>query len=146
MWGAVQDPVRGLGILGFVIVPARPLAPPAVYMVRRDGPDFLAQARRGTELRVFATLALGIRAYQNRSYEQSVPMLCQGAYELDALLKKPASASDAPVRSEQQTLLTKVRTIISDAIRQAQSNPGSRYMLLRPASDNTFACPIAGGS
>ncbi len=146
VWGAVQDPVRERGILGFVLVPARPLAPPAVYVVRRDGRDFLAQAKRGTELRVFAPLALGIRAYQNRRYEESVPLLCQGAHELDTLLKKPASAADAPLRADQQTLLTKVRTVIDDAITRARSNPESRYMLLRPAPDNRFACPAAGGS
>jgi hypothetical protein len=146
VWGAIQDPATGQGVLGFVLVPARPLSPPAVFMVRRSAPNFLTQAKRGLELRAFAPLALGIRAYQNKLYEESVPNLCQGAHELDGMLKMSGATMDAALRSAEEKLLITTRTTASDAIKQARTDPHSRYGILRPQADGTFVCPTAGGS
>lgn len=143
VWGAANDPAHRRGLLGFVLVPAWELTPPAVYIVSRNAADFLQEAKRGAELRAFAPLALGIRAYRNQQYNESIPPLCQGVHELDALLASPPGALEDPLRADLTTLLTNVRKIVSEAIKAARAKEGSRYILLRPGADGRFTCPTA---
>lgn len=143
VWGAADDPTRGR--LGFVLVPAWKLTPPAVYVIRTGSSDFLAQARRVTEFRVFAPLALGIRAYQNQHYTEAIPPLCKGVHELDTLLVGPVSPAEKALRENENSLRTGVNKLISDAIARARVAPDSRYRLLQPPADGQFSCPGVGG-
>lgn len=140
VWGAAEDPATGRGSLGFVLVPAWKPALHTVYVVRREGPNFLAQAKRGTELRVFAPLSIGIRTYKNQKYGDAIAPLCQGITELQALLTNQMPAADPALRANEASLLLSVRQIASDAIAKARA-PGNRFMLLKPGADGQFACP-----
>jgi hypothetical protein len=141
VWGAVEDSAASQGSLGFVLVPAWKLTPSAVYVVPRNGASFLDQAKQGTELRAFAPLVRGIRAYRNNAYDESIPLLCRGAQQLEALLQKPSQPGEAALRAAEQSLLTNVGKIVSDAITKARVTPGSRYLLLRPTAQGQFSCP-----
>lgn len=142
VWGTAEDPARGL--LGFVLVPAWKLAPPAVYVIRTDRSSFLNQARHATELRVFAPLALGIRKYQNRQYDEAISPLCQGGRELEKVLAGAPQPSETQLRTDESALLSNVRKLISDAITKARLTPGNRYLLLKPQADGQFSCPKTG--
>jgi hypothetical protein len=141
VWGVPEDSVGGGGSLGFVLVQARTLAPPAVYTVPRKGQDFLAQAKLGTELRMFAPLALGMREFGNKNFEGSVPLLCQGMHELNTVVSGPIKATEVALRANETLLLTKLHKVVSDAIVGARVKSNSRYKLLQPAADGLFACP-----
>jgi hypothetical protein len=140
VWGVADDPANGRGVLGFVLVPAWQLTPPAVYVVKRGGASFLTEAKRGAELRAFAPLALGIRSYRNLQYDDAIPLLCQGTHQLDVLLANP-SAIDPSLQSDVTKLLANVRKLTSDAIKSARRAPGSRYGLLQPTASGEFTCP-----
>jgi hypothetical protein len=142
VWGVAEDGVSGGGgSLGFVLIQARTFSPLAVYTVRRDGHDFLAQAKLGTELRVFAPLALGMREFSNKHFEASIPLLCQGIHELSGLVSGPVRATEATLRADEKLLLTNLRKVVSDAIVGARIKTSSPYALLHPTTDGQFACP-----
>jgi hypothetical protein len=146
VWGSVDDPVGGRGSLGFVLVPARSVAPPALFVVRRSGRDFLSQAQQGAVLEMFAPIAIGIHDYQNRKFEDAVPNLCEGINKLQDSVNSSRLANDLAALEEQNKLLIAVRRVVSDAIRQARSDSRSRYQLVSPGSDGQFPCPFAGGA
>jgi hypothetical protein len=141
VWASVEDPAVKRSVLGFVLVPTSAMASKAVYTMPRAGADFLAEARLGTELRVFAPLALGLRAYKNQRYEDSIGPLCQGIHQLGVVLGGAARPEEAALRADEQVLLGAVRKIAADAIAKAHANPQSPYSLWTPGSDGAFACP-----
>jgi hypothetical protein len=146
VWGVLQDSTQGQGSLGFVLVPARTFSSPAVYLVSTSrGTDLLAQTRKGLELRVFGPLALGMREYQNKRYEASIPLLCQGAHDLSTLLKRNG-VTDAAARVDQETLLKQLTGVVDTAVKNARKDPTSKYQLLTPNAQNGFECPASGGS
>ena len=145
VWGAVEDPVREQGALGFVLVPARQVSPPAVFVFRRTGGSFLSQADQGAKLQVFTPVVLGLIDYQNLKYEDAIPNLCQGQHKLTDIINSADPNADPQSLTDQKKLLSELRRIISDAITKGRSDPGSRYQLLKPGADHTFSCPVAGG-
>jgi hypothetical protein len=145
VWGAVEDPVREQGALGFVLVPARQVSPPAVFVFRRTGGSFLSQAGQGAKLQVFTPVVLGLIDYQNLKYEEAIPNLCEGQHKLTDVINSASPSADPQSLPDQKKLLAELRRITSDAIMKARSDPGSRYQLLKPGPDHTFSCPLAGG-
>ena len=139
VWGVLDDPAKGSGSLGFALVPARPIAPPAVYVV--PSANLLNSLRQGKQMSAFAPLVLGIRQYQNRNYADAVPRLCAGTQQLNAVSTAPSALGDAAFVTRQQELMKKVREITDSAIREARKTPGSPFGLWNPASDGTFVCP-----
>lgn len=139
VWGVLQDSEKGSGSIGFALVPARPLAPPAVYVV--PSANLLNSLRQGKQMSAFAPLVLGIRQYQNRNYANAVPLLCTGSQQLDSVLQGQSGLGDPAFRTRQQDLMTRVKQITDSAIREARKAPGSPYQVWTPASDGTFACP-----
>jgi len=139
VWGVLDDPAKGSGSLGFALVPVRPIAPPAVYVV--PGANLLNSLRQGKQMGAFAPLVLGIRQYQNRNYADAVPLLCAGTQQLNSVLTGPSALGDAAFVTRQQELMKKVKEITDSAIREARKTPGSRFGLLNPTSDGTFVCP-----
>jgi hypothetical protein len=139
VWGVLEDPSRGSGTIGFALVPARPLIPPAVYVL--PSANLLNSFRQGKQMSAFAPLVLGIRHYQNKKHADAVPLLCGGAQQLEAVLSGQNALGDPPFRARQQALLKKVKEVTDSAIREARKAPGSPFALLSPGSDGTFACP-----
>ena len=131
--------MKGSGSIGFALVPARPLAPPAVYVVPSD--NLLSSLRRGKQMSAFAPLVLGIRQYQNRNYADAVLLLCTGTQQLDSVLGGQAALGDTAFRARQQALMKKVKEITDAAIREAKKAPDSPYQVWTPSIDGTFACP-----
>ena len=139
VWGVLDDPATGSGSLGFALVPARPITPPAVYVIPIT--DLLTSLRQGRQMSAFAPLVLGIRQYQNKNYADAVPLLCAGTQQLDSILTGPAALGDVAFRARQQELVKKVKEIIDTAIREARKRPGSPFELWNPSSDGAFVCP-----
>jgi len=139
VWGVLDDTVKGSGSIGFALVPARPLAPPAVYVV--PSANLLNSLRQGKQMSAFAPLVLGIRQYQNRNYSDAVLLLCAGTQHLDSVLHGQTALADASFRTRQQELMKKVREITDSAIKEARKAPDSPYQVWTPSSDGTFACP-----
>jgi hypothetical protein len=139
VWGVLDDAAKGSGSIGFALVPARPLAPPAVYVV--PSANLLNSLRQGKQMSAFAPLVLGIRQYQNKNYADAVLLLCTGTQQLDSVLHGQAGLGDTAFRARQRELMRKVREITDSAIREAKKTPDSPYQVWTPASDGTFACP-----
>ena len=139
VWGVLDDPAKGSGSLGFALVPARPIAPPAIYVIRID--DLLTSLRQGKQMSAFAPLVLGIRQYQNRNYADAVPLLCAGTQQLKSILTGVAAPGDSTFRAHQQDLLQRISTITDSSIKEARKAPGSPFALLSPNSSGTFVCP-----
>lgn len=139
VWGMLDDPVKGSGSLGFALVPARPIAPPAVYVV--PSANLLNSLRQGKQMSAFAPLVLGIRQYQNKNYADAVPLLCAGTQQLNSVLTGQSALGDDAFRTRQRELMKKVKEITDSAIREARRTPGSPFGLWNPTSDGTFLCP-----
>ena len=139
VWGVLDDPAKGSGSLGFALVPARPIAPPAIYVIRID--DLLTSLRQGKQMSAFAPLVLGIRQYQNKNYADAVPLLCAGSQQLNSILAGRAAPGDATFRVGQQALIQKISAITDNSIKEARKTPGSPFALLSPNSSGTFVCP-----
>jgi hypothetical protein len=139
VWGVLEDPTRGSGSIGFALVPARPIAPPAIYVVPSS--NLLSSLRQGKQMSAFAPLVLGIRQYQNRNYADAVPLLCAGTQQLNSVLHGQSALGDAAFFTHQQELMKKVKEIADSAIREARKTPGSAFGLWNPSSDGTFVCP-----
>lgn len=140
VWGSAEDVAGGHAMLGFVLVPAWTTSLHSVYVVHRDGHNFLEEAKRGAELRVFAPLSIGLRTYRNKSYEDAIAPLCQGISELQVLLSQPSAGADPALQASEANLLAHASLIASDAIAHART-PHSRFMLLKPDANGQFACP-----
>jgi hypothetical protein len=139
VWGVLDNPARGSGSLGFALVPARPISPPAVYVV--PSTNLLNSFRQGKQVSAFAPLVLGIRQYQNRNYADAVPLLCAGTQQLSSVLGGHSTLTDAAFLSRQQELMKRVKQITDSAIREARKTPGSAFVLWKPTSDGSFVCP-----
>jgi hypothetical protein len=139
VWGVMDDPTRGSGSVGFALVPARPIAPPAVYVIPVN--DLLTSFRQGKKMSAFAPLVLGIRQYQNKNYADAVPLLCAGTQQLASVLTGQGALGDTRFRARQQELIERIKEISDDAIREARKMPRSPYALLTPSSDGSFTCP-----
>jgi hypothetical protein len=134
-WGVLEDPARGSGRIGFALIPAGSLAPPAVLMVPSDNLlDQMVQAKRMSSI---APLVLGIRHYQNKEYAAAVLPLCAGAKQISALLAVPM---DTNLKASEENLLRKVKEITNAAIGEAAKTDRS-FALWPKASDGTFQCP-----
>ena len=139
VWGVLEDPARGSGTIGLALVPARPFAPPAVYVFPIT--NLLNSLRQGKQMSAFVPLVLGIRHYQNKRYADAVPLLCRGTQQLEAVLGGQNALGDPAFRARQQELIKKVRGATDSAIREARKAPSSPFAVLSPTSDGTFACP-----
>jgi hypothetical protein len=139
VWGVLDNSAKGSGAIGFALVPARPLAPPAVYVV--PSPNLLNSLRQGTQVSAFAPLVLGIRRFQNHAYAEAVPLLCSGMGQLAPVLNDQSALSDPAFRTRQQALVASLNGIINSSIVEARKISGSPYNLLTPANNGTFACP-----
>jgi hypothetical protein len=139
VWGVLNDPAKGSGSLGFALIPAHSLAPPAVYVI--PSANLLNSLRQGRQMSAFAPLVFGISQYQNRNYASAVPLLCAGTQQLNSVLTGQSALGDAAFLSHQQELMKKVREITDKAVREARKTQGSPFGLWNPASDGTFVCP-----
>ena len=139
VWGVLNDPAKGSGSLGFALIPAHSLAPPAVYVI--PSANLLNSLRQGRQMSAFAPLVFGISQYQNRNYANAVPLLCAGTQQLNSVLTGQSALGDAAFLSRQQELMKKVREITDKAVREARKTQGSPFGLWNPASDGTFVCP-----
>ena len=139
VWGVLEDPARGTGKIGFALLPARPLAAPAVYFV--PSTNMLSALRQGQQMTAFAPLVLGIRRYQDQHYDEAVPLLCKGTKQLNALVSGASALGDATFRARQQELLVKIKTMTDDAVLKAGNIPGSNVAASKAANGGTFACP-----
>jgi hypothetical protein len=139
VWGVLDGPAKESGSLGFALVPAHSIAPPAVYVI--PSANLLSSLRQGRQLGAFAPLVFGISQYQNGNYASAVPLLCAGSRQLDLMVTGQSAFGDTAFLSRQQQLLKKVRELTDKAIKEARKTPGSAYGALTPTSDGTFACP-----
>ena len=139
VWGVLDDPAKGSGSLGFALVPARPIVPPAVYVI--SSANLLNSLRQGKQMSAFAPLVLGIRQHQNRNYADAVPLLCAGMQQLNSVFSGQSALGDGALLTRQQELMKKVKEITDSAIREARKTPGSPFGLWNPTSDGTFVCP-----
>jgi len=138
VWGVLDDPAKGSGSLGFVLIPAHALAPPAVYVVPTA--NLLNSLRAGRQMTAFAPLVLGISQYQNGHYAEAVALLCAGSQQLTSVVAGQSALGGGAFQSRQQDLMKKVREITDKAIREARKTPGSPFLTWKPTSDGTFAC------
>jgi hypothetical protein len=137
VWGSLEDPVKGSGSIGFVLVPARPLAPPAVYVV--PSANLLSSLRQGRQMSAFAPLVLGISRYQNQDYPGAVSLLCAGAQQVNSVLNQPAAAANPAFLTQQRALMQKVKEMTDNAIREARKKDSSFEVY--PISDGIYVCP-----
>ena len=79
VWGAIENQSTGDGEFGFVLVPTRSIAPPAVFVVKDNFNGKLDSIlKRNKQRQAFAPVVLGTRYYQNHNYLEALPLLCQG--------------------------------------------------------------------
>ena len=135
VWAALDTPARQSGTLGFALVPAHSIVPPAVFVV--PSANLLTSLRQGRQVGAFAPLVFGISQFQNRNYAAAAPLLCAGMQQLAG----PSALSNPAFLSGQQDLLNRVRGMADKAIQEARKTPGSPYATLTPAADGTFVCP-----
>jgi hypothetical protein len=139
VWGVVDGPAKESGSIGFALVPAHSIAPPAVYVI--PSANLLNSLRQGRQMSAFAPLVFGISQYQNRMYANAVPLLCDGTQQLNLVITGQSTLGDAAFLSRQQELLKKVGEMTDKAIREARKTPNSPYAQWNPSSDGTFVCP-----
>jgi hypothetical protein len=145
VWGVVDGPAKKSGSLGFALVPAHSIAPPAVYVI--PSANLLNSLTQGRQLSAFAPLVFGISQFQNAKngdntkYSSAIPLLCAGTQQLNLVITGQSALGDAVFLSRQQELLKKVRGMTDEAIREARKTPNSPYLQWSPTSDGTFVCP-----
>ncbi|HEY4355005.1 MAG TPA: hypothetical protein VGN16_04590 [Acidobacteriaceae bacterium] len=139
VWGALDNPTKGSGTLGFALIPAHSIAPPAVFIISSD--NLLNSLRQGRQIGAFAPLVSGISQYQNRNYAGAIPLLCAGTQQLTPVLSGQAAFGDAAFLSRQQALMKRVREMTDAAVKEARKTQGSPFSLWSPSSDGTFVCP-----
>jgi hypothetical protein len=139
VWGVLDGPAKESGSLGFALVPAHSIAPPAVYVI--PSTNLLNSLRQGRQMSAFAPLVFGISQYQNRNYASAVPLLCAGTQQLNLVITGQSALGDAAFLSRQQDLVKKVREMTDKAIREARKTEGSPFGQWTPSSDGTFVCP-----
>lgn len=139
VWGALDGPTKDSGSLGFALVPARSLAPPAVYIV--PSPNLLSSLRKGKQISAFAPLVFGISQFQNRKYDSAVPLLCAGLRQLDLVTSGQRQIDAAGFVASQKELLKQVQKMADRAIQESRKTPGSPYIAMTPGSDGSFSCP-----
>lgn len=139
VWGALDGPTKDSGSLGFALVPARSLAPPAVYII--PSPNLLSSLRRGKQISAFAPLVFGISQFQNRKYDSAVPLLCAGLRQLDLVTSGQGQIDAAGFVASQRELLKQVQKMADRAIQESRKTPGSPYITMTPGSDGSFTCP-----
>jgi hypothetical protein len=139
VWGVLDGPAKESGSLGFALVPAHSIAPPAVYVI--PSANLLNSLRQGRQMSAFAPLVFGISQYQNRSYAAAVPLLCAGTQQLNLVINGQSALVDPAFLSSQQDLVRKVREMTDKAIREARKTAGSPFGQWTPSSDGTFVCP-----
>lgn len=139
VWGVLDGSAKESGSLGFALVPAHSIAPPAVYVI--PSTNLLNSLRQGRQMGAFAPLVFGISQYQNGMYASAVPLLCDGTQQLNLVMTGQSALGDAALLSRQQELLKKVREMTDKAIREARKAPNSPYGPWNPSSDGTFVCP-----
>src|SRR6266481_1689656 len=122
VWSVLEDPAHGSGTIGLALVPARPLIPPAVFVV--PSTNLLNSLRQAKQMSAFAPLVLGIRNFQNKKYADAVPLLCAGTQQLGAVLSGQNALGDPAFRTRQQELRQKIKEITNSAIKEARKMPG----------------------
>jgi len=139
VWGVVDGPAKKSGSLGFALVPAHSIAPPAVYVI--PSADLLNSLTQGKQLSAFAPLVFGISQFQNGNYASAVPLLSAGTQQLSFVITGQSALGNAPFLSRLQELQKKIREMTDKSIREAKKAPGSRYGPLTPSGDGTYVCP-----
>jgi hypothetical protein len=139
VWGVVDGPQKKSGSLGFALVPAHSIAPPAVYVI--PSANLLNSLTQGRQLSAFAPLVFGISQFQNGDYAGAVPLLCAGTQQLNFVITGQSALGNAPFLTRLQELLKKTKEMTDKSIREAKKTPRSRYALLTPSSNGTFICP-----
>lgn len=140
MWTAVRDQVTADGEFGFVLVPARSFAPPAVFVVKDNFQrDVNSILKRNKQLQAFAPVVLGTRYYQNHSYLDALPLLCQGRTQLQAMISGPPQ--EAPLLQKEKDLLGKLDEVIDDSYRQEKASGEAQFAALSPDDDGRYRCP-----
>jgi hypothetical protein len=145
IWGTLGGNNGKDGELGFVLVPARSMLSPAVFVVKDDfsGP-MLQLVKKYIELGAFVPVVLGTNLYQIGQFEDSVSPLCEGQKKLEVALAKlpPSPTPDQKSLAEhEKQLLGKVREMVDDALKQAKASGKPQYKDLAPESDGHFSCP-----
>lgn len=139
VWGALDGPTKSSGSLGFALVPAHSLAPPAVYIV--PSPNLLSSLRSGKQVSAFAPLVFGISQFQNRKYDSAVPLLCAGLRQVDLVISGQSQINAAGFAESQRELVKQVQKMADRAIQESRKTPGSPYITMTPGSDGSFSCP-----
>lgn len=145
IWGALGGTNGNEGELGFVLVPARSLVSPAVFVVRDDfSKEMLQQVKKYIQLGAFVPVVIGANLYQIGEYEDSVSPLCEGQKKLEgALAKQPANPTlnQTTLADHEKRLMAKVREMVDDALRHVKSSGKPQYKDLTPDPDGRFSCP-----
>jgi len=140
VWTAIEDQTTANAEFGFVLVPARSIAPPAVFVVKDNlKRDFNSILKRNKQLQAFAPVVLGTRYYQNHSYPDALPLLCQGRTQLQALISGPSQ--DAQLLQREKDLLGRLDDIIDDSYRKAKASDAPQFAALTPDENNRYSCP-----
>jgi hypothetical protein len=139
VWTAIEDQATAAGEFGFVLVPARSIAPPAVFVVKDNFQrDVNSILKRNKQLQAFAPVVLGTRYYQNQKYLEALPLLCQGHTQLQAVIAAP---QDAQLLQREKDLLGRLDDIIDDSYRKAKASGEPQFAALTPDGTHRYNCP-----
>ena len=140
VWGAIENQSTGEGEFGFVLVPTRSIAPPAVFVVKDNFNGKLDSIlKRNKQRQAFAPVVLGTRYYQNHKYLDALPLLCQGRTQLQVMISEPGSDSQLVQRGK--NLIAKLDGVIDDSYRQAKASGEPQFAALTPDENDRYSCP-----
>ena len=146
VWASLPGQSGGQGEIGFVLVPAKSVVTPVVFVAREDlNGDVLKLVKKSRELQAFAPVVLGTRHYKNEEYESAVRFLCEGESKLQLALKGSNDPAASPEQKafvdREKALLAQVQSMVDDSIRKAKATGLPQYGALSPAADGKYGCP-----
>lgn len=142
VWTAIDDVAAADGEFGFVLVPARSMIPPAVFVVKdKSQGDVNLILKRNKELQAFAPIVLGTRLYQNHSYIDALQFLCQGHTQLQSTVLRQASGANSQLLRREKDLLVTLDAVIDDSYKQAKASGGPQFAAITPDPNGQYTCP-----
>jgi hypothetical protein len=145
IWGALGGANGDEGELGFVLVPARSLLNPVVFVAKDDfkGP-MLELVKKYIELGAFVPVVLGTTFYQNDQFEDAISPLCEGETKLQVAIAKQG-ASQTPEQKafvqHEKDLLVHVQTMVNVSLKKLKNAGKPQYKALTPDAGGNFSCP-----
>ncbi len=146
VWASLPGQSGGRGEIGFVLVPAKSVVTPVVFVAREDlNGDVLKLVKKSRELQAFAPVVLGTRHYKNEEYESAVRFLCEGESKLQLALSGANATTTTPEQKtfmdREKTLLAQVQSMVDDSIRKAKATGQPQYAALSPGAGGRYSCP-----